>query len=707
MKKARLDEILLRMGAVTEEQIKQALLRQKARGGKLGTHLLYYRFLTEEQLVQALSEQFDVDGIRLSDYEIPGDVVGKIPADVVEEYVVIPFKFDHEKGILHVAIAEPENTVAISAIKRISGASKIMIHVAPEMVIRDRIAFNYLGRRQGTSMNRIIDLPDLFDNEPDNRTALSKQQKNVDIQAQPGANILMFTRQVFLKNVLPSIFEREGLNLFIVTNAGQIAESLKATPCRRILVSEEVQEEFDRFMSEYRSRSLLPEITVFRTVGSSLIENPIPYNRIFESLLRAVRYIADQRTSDSSYSPPYALISNEIMEVCRSLGFGRIVIDGLRIAVYLLTPSMYISEDTSDFSGLRAMDIFKDLDAAIQIAKALNFPWDISACLNFLKTTAPDTDSAPELTEEKKEPALAAGLLALIWYRHYVLRAVSGVSRSDLEILKSKIRQQAGRLAPSSVVEAYVRMLEQSGQMSGAGMDIFAVGEVSSLSSNLVTELKYHGFRIVEPKNLQEAQKLYLRRRPSAILIYIDESLSDAEEFCRYIREDAGDTFTLLLAVTRRSEPSFLLNLLDTWFSDVLPLPLNSQVVVARISKALSTREKGAGRPVGQGFSATFKDLSFVDLVQALGSGVKNVRMQIEHSSGAQADIYFRQGRIVYAACGNNKGVEAVYQVIRWLDDGSFRIEPTGEFPSDNVSVSNDYILLEGARLLDEHEAEN
>lgn len=39
-------------------------------------------------------------------------------------------------------------------------------------------------------------------------------------------------------------------------------------------------------------------------------------------------------------------------------------------------------------------------------------------------------------------------------------------------------------------------------------------------------------------------------------------------------------------------------------------------------------------------------------------------------------------------------------------DEGSFRIEPTNEFPPDNVSVPNDYLLLEGSRLLDEHKAE-
>jgi len=44
MEKERLDQILLREGLVTENQIRQALLRQKSHRGPLGSHLLYFKF---------------------------------------------------------------------------------------------------------------------------------------------------------------------------------------------------------------------------------------------------------------------------------------------------------------------------------------------------------------------------------------------------------------------------------------------------------------------------------------------------------------------------------------------------------------------------------------------------------------------------------------------------------------------------------------
>ncbi|HEX2719725.1 MAG TPA: hypothetical protein VHM71_02135, partial [Candidatus Deferrimicrobium sp.] len=162
MKKGRLDQILLRMGAVSEEQIRKALLRQKSRGGKLGSHLLYYRFVTEEQMVQALAEQFAVSGVRLSRCEIPEDVVKKIPVKIAEEHIALPFRFDSEKGELHVAIADPEDPEALSLLRRTSGVPRVVLHIAPESWIRSKIASLYHGRADASSREYVIDLPDLF-----------------------------------------------------------------------------------------------------------------------------------------------------------------------------------------------------------------------------------------------------------------------------------------------------------------------------------------------------------------------------------------------------------------------------------------------------------------------------------------------------------------------------------------------------------------
>jgi len=112
-----------------------------------------------------------------------------------------------------------------------------------------------------------------------------------------------------------------------------------------------------------------------------------------------------------------------------------------------------------------------------------------------------------------------------------------------------------------------------------------------------------------------------------------------------------------------------------------------------------------AGRFLQGVFVPSLTTCLVVYLVQALGTGGKSVRMRIEHGSAMQADLCFRNGRIVFAECGEEKGVDVVYRVICWQDAGTFRIEPIRSFPPENVSAPTDYILLEGSRRLDEHQA--
>ena len=427
MKKARLDQILLRMGAVSEEQIRKALLRQKSRGGKLGSNLLYYRFVTEDQMVQALAEQFAVSGVRLSRCEIPEDVVKRIPVKIAEEHVALPFRFDREKGELHVAIADPEDAEALSLLRRTSGIPRVILYIAPESWIRSRIASLYHGRADALSRDQVIDLPDLFEDEKEKRSTRSAEPKETGEKTPPRAGILLFTGQVFLKNVLPSVFEREGVRLSVATSTDQIVEALKAAECDRILVSDDVREEFERFLSGAGSRVAVPDATYFRTVASALLENPISYEKMFESLLAAVRCIAAPRSAGFSGSPPYALISKEIMEVGRGLGLGRVVVDGLRIAAHLLTPPLEGSNGTAIPAAPDA-NLFGDLDASIRVARSLAFPWDIAACMQLLGSAIPAGGGPHPKEEGERELSTAAGLLALVWYRHQALPSLRGGS---------------------------------------------------------------------------------------------------------------------------------------------------------------------------------------------------------------------------------------------------------------------------------------
>ena len=104
--KKRLDEILVAEGLASDTQIREALMRQKARGGKLGSHLLYHRYVDEAGLVKALAIQFACEGVVLANLDIPDSILELIPKKIALARRVLPVAFDGATQTVTVACEE-------------------------------------------------------------------------------------------------------------------------------------------------------------------------------------------------------------------------------------------------------------------------------------------------------------------------------------------------------------------------------------------------------------------------------------------------------------------------------------------------------------------------------------------------------------------------------------------------------------------------
>jgi len=175
------------------------------------------------------------------------------------------------------------------------------------------------------------------------------------------------------------------------------------------------------------------------------------------------------------------------------------------------------------------------------------------------------------------------------------------------------------------------------------------------------------------------------------------------DEAVRFIRILTEDSTTLLYAFTQNDSPALIIKLLNSGFNDVFIPPFNYDLISARIKKSLVLVDQKGGRAVGeQSFSGTFRDLPFVDLIQALAVSRRNVKIEMQGGPGQRATIYLREGQMVHAGCGEDSGEEAVYAIVRWRERGSFDMTSTDDHPPDNISKPNDFLLMEGLRRLDE-----
>jgi DNA-binding response OmpR family regulator len=703
MAKERLDQILLRKGLVTEDQIRQALLRQKSHRGPLGSHLMYYKFITEENLVSALAEQFGVQGVVLGRGEIPPEVIQKVPAAIAEKFGVCPFAFDPETRTLSLAMLDPEKTEAIYLVKDASKAWHVEPYAAAESALRNTVRRHYHGVSHDGSVDQIIELPDLFEGESPGAASVGSTELSCFEKETALRNVLMVTQSPFLKGLLVSIFEREGFSLTVLGEKEDVLAELADRVYDHILVAEEMEAAYREWI---RTENLpLPrgEHSVFTSVSHALLDNPVPYHRMAASLIHALMESAESRCAGRHSRPPYELICKDAGDLARAVGLGRLAADGVQIASLLLCPSKSSGRGEGGGKPPRpGSHRFEGVDRSLESAKALSFPWDVFGCLSLFFRLLAGEPSGGQGTQEDPDLRLAVQVLALVWHRHAALGRIEGNPQEVLFKIKEGLNRLEGIPPSSEVLEAYGRLLERRQGQTRAVVrkDIFIVRERSDAVRPLIAHLRREGYSIVEVKDLSEALHLHERRQPDAMVIHYDDFPDQATRLGRLVR--SGST-TLLYALTAQTKPSLIMSLLDAGFDDVFFPPLNYELICARITKALVAQEQqGTESRDRAGFRGSFKELPFVDLMQALALSQRSCAIRLDNRNGGRAEIYLRDGRMVFAESEELSGVEAVYAVIRWREEGTFQVGPVFAYPEENISLPNDFVLMEGCRLLDE-----
>ncbi len=142
--KKRLPEMLLDLGLITKEKLNECIKIQQQTGKNLQDILLEKKYISEEELVETLSEQLQIPHIRVSNYAIPKEVLSEIPEGLAKQYQVLPISVTGD--ILTLAMANPLNILALDDIRMITG-KEIEPVIAMPSELRDVIEKNYSGDR--------------------------------------------------------------------------------------------------------------------------------------------------------------------------------------------------------------------------------------------------------------------------------------------------------------------------------------------------------------------------------------------------------------------------------------------------------------------------------------------------------------------------------------------------------------------------------
>ena len=124
--KKRLGELLVEEGLLKEEQVADALVRQKQTGELLGEALVKLGYVSEYDIARSITRQFNLPFINAENYTIPLEVLSLVPTSMMLEHHFV--LMDRIGKTLIIAVAGLLKIETLEEIERIANA-KLFIYV--------------------------------------------------------------------------------------------------------------------------------------------------------------------------------------------------------------------------------------------------------------------------------------------------------------------------------------------------------------------------------------------------------------------------------------------------------------------------------------------------------------------------------------------------------------------------------------------------
>ncbi|RJR26237.1 MAG: response regulator [Desulfobacteraceae bacterium] len=133
-RRLKLGDYLIKAGLIDEKALANALEIQKVQKKRIGKILIDMGVADDESIARALAAQLNIPFARLTDVQIPQEIIALVPAELAENYLLLPVR--ELNRCLVVAMANPLEIYAIDDLRFVT-RMPISIVVSPE---RDIIA---------------------------------------------------------------------------------------------------------------------------------------------------------------------------------------------------------------------------------------------------------------------------------------------------------------------------------------------------------------------------------------------------------------------------------------------------------------------------------------------------------------------------------------------------------------------------------------
>lgn len=697
----RIDEILLEQRKVSEADIAGALSRQKATGGKLCSHLLDCGAASEADLLSALSEHFGIPAVSISSVEIPSRALDLIPFNLALSRVILPFEYDTDQNLVKIACVDPNDTELHSELSYLLGNRSVEYFVAVELALTRAIIRHYTQHKRTNPQPKAAKI----------QAAESKQSAGTTKSSSSTAHevdskrALIFSDQPSTRQLLHVVLEKDGLEVTDVDSVNLIEDNLRQIPFGTVFIQTDKPEGHIDFLSSLRSISPLTRIRVFRSMADLLLNDSQPVHdniRLEKKLELFTSLLTIQERVPRSQSMRVAYFVDKL---CRHLGLK----DDQRVIVM---SAAQLHEQAKFYYMTTATPNFRRLMGLV--TKLLQSVYYEPVVIEILRSMYLDISEDP--LDELPIEAIGGNILTIVDMFSEAIQPTQRLTLDRIQEFQSMVHQEVGKRLYPEVFETFLKVVKEESMRTPTVArrgQVMIYSETPEKVLALTDRLKSDGFRTILAPSRSSLSRLCKRCRPDLIVLRVEgpsRTIFSLVKELQNLHIDLKETPTIVLAPQVLSAD--LTPLLEWGIDDILDCECDPDHVTLKVNKSWTRTERSADvkdnddRQIAS--RGSLQDMNLIELLQVLGTSGRTTRLRVVSSTRQRhtLEICLKRGQIIYAQMDDLQGVEAIYIGITW-DSGTWSMEPLTDVPEQekNNQLSNEAILLEGCRLLDEMSA--
>jgi DNA-binding response OmpR family regulator len=613
---------------------------------------------------------------------------------------IMPFDHDIKKNILKIACVDPSDEDLSSEIEFVTRDKKIRLYVAAEAALNAAISKYYLGEDvslEDSGPITIQDIPAAM-----GIVELPGEESEKQGSCEKRKSILLVTGESSSAEHLQSLIELDGYLVFSADSPEQALGLVEDRHFHVVFINNDVPGEHIDLINRIRSLSPGTLIQYYRNASSLLIGDERLHTET-ELVVKNNDLVTSLLSSNAGLPANHSgLVGRYVEKLCRRLEIPE-------SDTLLIANAAYLHDFAKYYYGLYDdRDNRHVIQLTVRLLSSIGYPPRV---LDILR--AMYCDISDHFEDTLPLEILGGNILTVADLYCESIPANERITMERFDLIKQRLRELKNRMVLPRVAEALIGIIQEelldSHTRRGANQ-ILHYTQDEKLGHALELRLKIEGYTVIGVRQIENLLKLYHRSTPDVLLLALTHDIDHGRAFIDEC-ETRGIDFarTPCYVIINKKDISDQIDLLDRGIEDIFRHDDNFDLLITKLRRRSAPRkthntsdESGDSLTGARGHLA---DMNIIDLIQALGPGLKTVRIEVcpKIQSSGELTIYLNQGAIVYAKYQHHTGPEAIYEGLTW-SEGTWVVTPLAaeEIPEPNTSVSNESILMEGCRLLDE-----